>query len=326
MALHSGIRTLSRPSRRLLAQAALCADATVPELSRGLDLAAHSVRYGLRNLEERNIAKKLWVIDLFRLGWSRYNILFSIGLQTKSIKQKLLRTLCASKQCLYLTENGGDFDYELSILGRGSSDALEYLHNVSRTFGPVFLNKSVTSRSRIALFPRKYLAPGKPLKAEIDMCQTSESVEIDPHDEAILRLMAHDGNLSNREIAQKLGAASSSVDYRIRKLRERKVLLGAVFAVNNVHYGAQSYILALYSRGFDCKLSEAIYRFARAHPHCTHFIECFGAWDYELGIEVQNYEQLTSFREELGEKFADSINSMKVLARFKTHKYVNFPF
>ena len=309
-----GIRTISQPGQYLLARAALCADFTVPELARGLGLAAHTIRFGIRTLEERNIARKLWVIDLFRLGWSRYNILFSIGLQTKSLKQKLLRTLCASKQCLYLTENGGDFDYELSIVGRDTSDALEYLHNISRTFGPVFMNKSVTSRSRIALFPRKYLATGKPLKPEIDMTQTSEHVEVDSHDEAILRLMANDGTLSNRDIAQKLGMASTFVDYRIRRLRENKVLLGAVFAVNNVNYGAQSYILALYSKGFDCKLSEAIYHFARAHPHCTHFIECFGAWDYELGIEVLNYEQLTSFREELGEKFADSINSMKVLA------------
>ena len=51
----------------------------------------------------------------------------------------------------------------------------------------------------------------------------------------------------------------------------------------------------------------------------------FGSWDFEIGVEVLHPRDLVALKEALYEKFTSQISSLRVLSRFKVHKYILYP-
>jgi hypothetical protein len=115
------------------------------------------------------------------------------------------------------------------------------------------------------------------------------------------------------------------VERRVLKLKEKKILTGMVLSTRPLEYESSSHVVLLYARGFNEIFRNELVRFATEHPHCTYFIECFGGWDFELGVEVENYSQLVRFREHIGERFGSYLSTLKTLTRFQVLKYSSFP-
>ena len=101
---------------------------------------------------------------------------------------------------------------------------------------------------------------------------------------------------------------------------------GAIYSPTLTSYGAQNFRILLYARGIDCTLSDAVWAWAAAEKRCTSIAEGFGGADFDLGLEVEHYEQLVALKEELRARFGDLVAQMQVLSRFRVHKYIPYPF
>jgi hypothetical protein len=55
------------------------------------------------------------------------------------------------------------------------------------------------------------------------------------------------------------------------------------------------------------------------------FIQTFGAWDFELNVEVESAEDIIRVRQELYEFCGADILSAKVLPKFKDLKFITHP-
>ena len=317
---------LSEAQSRIIAMVGAEADLDVTEMARRCGLRVHTARYALDSMYDRGIISKLWVIDMYALGWSRFNVMFSIGAPKKSLRQKLINTIVAHEYCTFFVELGGNFDYEVSLACRRTSDALQFFHAIARDFGPIFTDKQISAREGISLFPRKYLADVKKNVAAVTYPRGGARAEVDEFEHLLLRALAKDGRRSLRDIARELGVSATKAEYHFKRLRSSGVIVGCVFGVNNAYYGATSYELHLFSRGFNATLKQRLFEFARRHPNCTYFVETFGHADYEIGVEVKQYSNLVAVREEIGELFGSEVTRMEVFAQLGVKKYSPYPF
>jgi hypothetical protein len=53
--------------------------------------------------------------------------------------------------------------------------------------------------------------------------------------------------------------------------------------------------------------------------------ECFGSWDFEVGVEVIEHISLQRVKEQLLELFSKEILSITILPRFSTLKFNFYP-
>jgi DNA-binding Lrp family transcriptional regulator len=317
---------LSTNQKTILATCGLQADLELTEVAKRCRLQVASVRYALDTLRDREVIRKLWIINPWRFGWSRYNIFFSIGLSKKELRDKLFKEIINNPYCSFFTELGGNFDYELSILAPNELVAMQFFQTLTEKFGVVFRKKLILPRTEIAHFTRKYLSPKSVMQGEVRYGVTAEKISLTEVDHKLLSKLAKDGYKSLRSIAQELNIPASTIEYHFKRLREQKVIVGCVYAISNAHYGAFSYELQIFAKGFDRALKEQLYNFTKQHLHCTHFIECFGSADYSIGVETQSYQELVSLREELADKFDSSIAQIEVLSRLAVRKYSAYPF
>jgi DNA-binding Lrp family transcriptional regulator len=316
---------LSSRTQAIIAHAGLHADDEIPALARRAKCHSHTIRYTLRRLSERGLLRKRWVIDLMACGWIRYEIFFTIAAGTRKSRQRSIEWLTRQEFCTYLAEVGGAYDYEIILLAKNSRQAKEVLSQLHRLCGELCFSKVVAQHTKVSYFPRKYLnsAQMRPETLSLE-CSQMDAV-IDEFDHSVLKLLSEEPDISQREISRKLSCTPLTISRRLEGLRAAGVIRGAMYSINSSAIGAQNYIILIFARGLGTDLTERLYQFCIKHPHCTNMKECFGSWDFEVGVEVLEHSTLLAIKEELLEHFSDDIQSVTVLSRFATLKYDLYP-
>jgi DNA-binding Lrp family transcriptional regulator len=310
---------------RILSTVSTTADLEVPAIAKLLGTRPHVVRHALLRLTRQGIIRPLWVIDSFRLGWARYNAFLSLSLSRKQDRERAITFLRHHPSIAFLSESGADYDYEVSIFGRDPTAPVAVFEELTKQFGACITSKTVCTRTMIAFFTRKYLSKGAKTPKPLVLRQAEPVADLDRIDRTILTALSRTPAASRREIARTIGLPAATVDSRIRKLVEAKVIAGKIFAITNSHYGGSSYLLLLHARGFDPSLKERLYKYSLEHPHCTHYVEGFGSWDYEMGVEVLTHQELVGIRQEVSELFGAELAAIRTVPRLGVLRYESLP-
>ncbi|MBX7143377.1 MAG: AsnC family transcriptional regulator [Oligoflexia bacterium] len=304
----------------ILASAELRAREPISVLRHDTHFREHSIRYSLRRLSQRGVITQIPVINLQRIGITIVNVFFSVGAQKPNTQEALVRAFSDADQIVWIGEFGGEYQYGIALCSRRIGESLDFISELSKRFTNVFFEKAISYQYSVWLFPHKYLATKPVGPKHLRVGYTKDTVAIDEVDDRILRALASNGDISFRQLAQKIGMPASSVDMRLRRLQERKVIEGYVHAVNPAALGVQAFKLLVYAKGMNHELSAALMRYCEHHSRIVYFIECLGTWDYEIGVEVERAEDITGIIQGLYERFGSSINSVKLLSKFRDLK------
>lgn len=71
--------------------------------------------------------------------------------------------------------------------------------------------------------------------------------------------------------------------------------------------------------------SEIRFKFCLGHHNVNFLIEYLGAWDYEVGVEVENAKDILTITEQFYSRFGDVLNTIKVLQVFDYPKVSKYP-
>ncbi len=316
---------LSDKEATILATAELRAQAPIEVLQKESGYREHIVRHALRRLREREIIRPLPVINLHQIGFSVYNVFFSSVAQGKTARQSLVRSLVSSPEVMWVGEFGGEYHFGVAFCAKRPAHVIDFLHGISRKHKDVFHEKAVSLTISSTLYPRRYLTSRKLSVEPIHIRYTNEPVEVDELDMQVLGALSTFGDLSHRQLASKVKVPLSTLELRIRKLRERKVIVGDIYVVSPSKFERQSYKLLIYTKGIDPDLSKKMHAFCSQHPDVVYLFECFGVWGFEMGVEVPAQEDVSVIMQEVYEAFGSAVTNIKLLTKFRYPKVRWFP-
>lgn len=317
---------LSSCERDLLVTCGMRAEATMAECAKISGHSIHKIRYALDRLMSTGAVRQIWVVDIYRLGWHRFVFYCSLEGCTPQRRQTFIDAARQSRFIAYLCEVAGDYEYEFSLIAQDPAAALQELSRLVAISGVSFFNKELAIRTKISLFPRKYLSSKRPRVSKIEYGSTQERFVADALDHALLREVSVQGRQSLQEIAMQLKEPRSTIERRFRRLCDEKVIAGSMFSTKPSIYGARTYKLLLLSRSLGDDTAILLGRFAERHPHCTYVHQLFGTWDYEVGIEAAQYSDVTSLRSSLSELLGPRVLDIRMLERGNILKYHSYPF
>ena len=311
--------------RKILALIESQAELSDQDIARKLKLQVHNVRYALRGMETSGLIHKVALANVSGLGLVMHNIFFSLAAEQQRTKQAILNAIQSEPEVTWLGEFGGDYQYALGLCVRSFHEVRSFLERLSSKFGRIFFEKQVSYQYNSYRFPRKYLdrklakAKGMPYYAPIKFFQT------DKLDLQILNALQSSSADSDRSLAQRMGVPLSTLKLRINKLEQAGLISGYVYVVDYSRLGVQQYKLLVFSRGYSVSFRQNLMHWAESHPNVIGFIECFGSWDFELNLEVEQPEQVISITQEIYEAFGDEVNLIKTLTRFRNLKLESLP-
>jgi DNA-binding Lrp family transcriptional regulator len=309
----------------VLAAVEFRADAPIKMIQKETGLREHVIRHALRRMLERKVVTPVPFINLHRLGLSVYSVYFSCAGESRTTKRALIKTLISSPETLWVGEFGGEYQYAVAFCAESLPPLLHFLRQLSNRYPDVFYEKAISIQVSSTIFPRKYLTSRKLTAAPQTVTFSNSTVKIDDIDRRILSGLTTHSQLSHRQIALKLQMPLSSFELRVRKLHEQKVIVSTVYFADAASFGRQSFKLLVYTKGLDFELTKRMYAFCEQHLDVVYMIECFGSWNFEIGIEVLSAEQVGIVMHELYEEFGATINTIKLLTKFSYPKVSWFP-
>lgn len=317
---------LSEKERNIIACTELNAEMSARKIGKTCGYKDHTVRYSINNLINRKIIRAIPFINIYPLGYSYYNVFFSISVKSTKAKNDFLNHLINSPRVTFLAELGGDFQYELSICAKNPQTVLSFLKELSLKHGNIFFEKSISFRVSANRFNRSFLADKKIPISSISFGNQTNPTNIDELDHKILIALSTDNFTSRRSLAKTMKLPFGTLENRFKKLQEKDVLPKMIYSVNPELCNIQSFKLLIYTKGISDKLSNKINLFAKKHPNIFYIIESLGAWEYEFGVDVENRSDILNISQELYEELGSDINNIKVLSIFRRLKFSLYPF
>lgn len=123
---------------------------------------------------------------------------------------------------------------------------------------------------------------------------------MDRYDIAILEALQHDGRISNRELAERIGLSTAPCWRRFRDLEKQGKIEGYAALLNRESLGLQ--ITALAQVSLENHHADTVAAFDAAVQECPEILECHktsGDYDYLLKIvttDMAGYEAFLSRR------------------------------
>jgi DNA-binding Lrp family transcriptional regulator len=315
--------TLTENQAKALVLLSSDAERSAPSLAQQMKVSTRAARYAMESLKKLEIAEPRLVVDLRPLGLVRYHLLFSLAPSGFKNREKAIARIAKADSTLFLAEMGGRFDYQLSVAAKDERSALNELERLSAL---EIREKALTVRLRQLQLPRRYLTTLAPESNGIETGKGHGPVVLDDIDHQILSLRSGQPDRPLSLIARTLGLPLATARYREERLRAKGIIAGTTMAVDCSRYGAQAYVLILASKGFPSSRGKGIFDFARRNPFCTHVVQCLGAWDFEIGVEVPSYGALQEIVDELARNFGDALSTLEVLPRHRILRYSPYPF
>lgn len=320
---------LSSLEQKLLSLLSLNGEASLPELARLARSKAHACRYALNNLYDQKLLTRRVIVNAFLLGYSIHALWFALTRHARNKTTALCAFLESSKVVGYFGEFAGtETPYRIDLYTRSAEELGAFFSDISERFGDVFARKEISVIQSITDYPLKYLYPERVDSRSSSVACASGSIMLDDVDRQIVRALATINTDLHARIARTLKLPVATFEYRVRRLRERKVIVG-YHVWPNVEKLQE---LGFYSTVHRIKLRDnsraglrTIEVFAQQEPTIFSYTRYIGQNDVELCSSTNSAELGERFCINLERALGDYCDTITSIPMRRHRKVTNHP-
>lgn len=319
------IHNLSEIERKLIVAWNLCADLSVREIASRADIKEHRARHALMNLIRRGLVVPMYLIDNCRLGYSDYGLFFAPSAETSELRHKFEKSLEAHPRVTWVARMSGSFQYGATFMAKQPHEVVDFFASMQPLSQGAYAQKTMRVGVDIVWFSPNYLAPEIKERQVVAVTTRVQPPLLSDADKRILVAMAKNPESGISQLSRIVGLNSSTMSYRIEKLRADKILRGRMYSIRNYLLGIAVYRVMIVDCGLTAAQRAQLYELCAACPNVVAFVVCTGSWDFELRFETERPELLDPFCQKLIDTFGKSIGSVMVSHQLSTLKRSAYP-
>lgn len=317
--------TLSEVERRLIVAWNLCADISIREIAQRADIREHRVRRALENLVQNGIIVPTFLVDNYRLGFSDYGIFFAPSAESTAMRTRFEESLLAHPRIYWLAKMTGAFQYGTTFLARQPHEVVDFFACTQSQSKGAFPQRTVRIGVDCTWYSPNYLAPEISRRESVSISSREQVKEPSEMDRQILVAMTRNPAASTTHLARVTGMNTSSLAYRIDKLREEKIVRGRMYSIRTTQLGILMYRIMVVDCGLSASQREQFLSACAECPNVVAVVVCSGSWDFELRFEAEDPNALERFCQFLVDTFGRSIGSLLISQQLSTLKRIAYP-
>jgi len=295
------------------------------QIAKKVELSKPAVEYRLQRFEKNNVIFSYYtVIDFTKLGYSQYKIYFKFQDATIDNEKEMTDYWVADKNSVWVGQIRGRWDLAVSILSRSNFEFGKCLNKFLNKFSKFILEKDILLTEYSPIYTREYLAQAK--QSEFIYGAPSMPQELDEIDVKIIKQLSNDARIPIIELANKTKLTRDIINYRIKKLVERKIIVRYRTYLNLETIGIRHYKIIIRTKNFDETFEKEIKQYLLQHKNSTQLLKLIGSWDLEIEFEVENEDELYKILTDIRKRFSKIIRDFDIIRITKTFKYDYFPF
>lgn len=280
----------------------------------------------MKKLREQGIlSERKPIIDLHGLGFHHHTVYLSLASKNEKTTRRLITSLINSPLVTWIFEVAGRYQYAISLTVRDISEVSSFFQFLSEELGEAIIDKAVITQLDFEYYGRRYLLTKKIKTPIIQFHLPTEHHELDQTDDKILDAMVNNEAQTASEISRHAKIPTATADRRRRSLEERGIIRDYFYWINASALGRLCYIVRIRSAGVPQGLKEKLFSFARKEDDVLYAIECFGPWDFEIGVDLESATQVSLFTQRIYDTFQSEVVSAEPVSVLQYLKVKTYP-
>ncbi|MBR9706645.1 Lrp/AsnC family transcriptional regulator [Candidatus Pacearchaeota archaeon] len=273
---------------------------SLTKIAKETKLSREQVDYKIKKYLEKGIIKKFATFFNYEsLGYNYLVILFLKFSDKEKIKA-FEKEFKQSKHCISSGAVFNKYDLFLNLIFKDEKDFRDSLNFILGRDKGLILDYLILKPFFIEKYPLKFLKNKK--EESIEITEKSKKIKLDQKELEILRILEEDGRIKIIDIAKKINLSAELVLYKLKKLYQKKVILGSRILFDMKRLGYFFSIISLEFNNLSIENQAKIKNFARSSqfvnslfltmskPNC--FIQLFHKNEFELRSQIDKLKEL----------------------------------
>ncbi|MEK6942937.1 MAG: winged helix-turn-helix transcriptional regulator [Nanoarchaeota archaeon] len=275
------------------------------ELAKKLRIAKETARFRVNRLMEEGYIKNfITTMNISHLNRFYYKLFYKFHKTNPKIDGEIISFIQNCKSIAYFASTEGRYNITFLILAKDMRDLYKFLVPFREKFGDYILEQEILTMPAVHRFNfRFFYENGKLLhtKYPVELKETN----LDEIDYAIIKELAKNARISLIDLAKITKTETNVVKYRIRKLRNEKIIGTHVLEIDFEKLGLQHFQINFSLKNHS--MLESMISYASQDDRATFATVTLGRYDLALEFAVETMKDLRSILNNIKEKFSESI-------------------
>ncbi len=318
---------ISDTERNVLAHAHMCPDRPFQDLARAAGVKSNTAQRAIKKLLDNGFIGRINYIDVHRIGLSYYNLVMSLSAHGQRVESQLVNYLRESSRVAYLTELGGEYQYDCVLIVSDPLEVHAFIEKLCEQFGPIFESKHLVFLGVQTKIPLGFLGPGASNYQPIHYGDTQERFAIDQLDHSILSFLSRLPHLSIREMSRELCESLSTVAYRIQRLKDRRIYVGARYWPMQVDFfNIVACTHRIIARERTQELDQRLLELCLEERYAGALHRHVGIWDFLISGFAETPKKARDFGRRIMASLEQSLTRVDTIVSFALLKVNQYPF
>lgn len=315
---------------------------SIKNLATAINLSKDAVRYRINNLINKGLIYKfITLINFSALGFDQYYLNLKLQNLTPSKEKIIIDKIKKNPNSFLVIKTSGKWDFFIglacknvqhfdsvlrqiySICGNNLADSESVAwikdYKYTHTIEGIKLGTKLNYKNRDPSFSKELFSKDK----EFEIPKTPE--KLDEKDMSILRILEEDPRIELKSLGEEVELTGEAVRGRIKKLIEKKIILGFSAIPDYFKLGYQSYFLFIQAKDLTPEKENKLKEFLQKKDYTIISFKAIGKYDILISISVRDLNEFNNVLLELRENLSDIIKTYETLPILEWYKYTLFP-
>ncbi|MBI4439630.1 Lrp/AsnC family transcriptional regulator [Candidatus Woesearchaeota archaeon] len=314
--------------RKILMELDMDARQSASSIAKKVRLSKDVVNYRIKRMESLGIIKGYYtVLDVSKLGYYNFRVFLKFYNVTPEKEAEIISYLHNHPRVGWLVSVDTHWDANMLVWAENMYVFRRFWNDFLKLYKNYLEEKWISIITEMVLFTRGFmLEEGEKYQPNKQVVGGSEEVaDIDDADYRILNVIASNARTPIIEIAEKTKLSAKVVEYRIKKMVEKKVILGFKLLPNLDLLGVSYYKVHLTLHNMTGAKERELMTYAEMHPNIYIVDVTVGGADFEIELLVKNIQQFRGIVDDIKRRFAGIIRNIESFNYYKEYKWVYIP-
>lgn len=285
------------------------------------------VNYRVEKLIELGVIKRFHtIINYFKLGIIKFKLYLRLTNANEAERERIGQYFNKHPKTEWVAQTTGKWDLIVGFLVSNINEFDDEVQKALNIYSPYIQQKAVTTTLHLIHQKRGFLSKINTQHTETVYHTSKDSKEaIDEKDEKILKILANNARLPITAIAKMANTTSRIVHYRIQELEKRGIILSYRTHLEPRTMGRLFCKVFFYLQNTTTKRLTTFMTYVSDLPEAVWPQRVMGTWDFELDLEMENYDKLQEIIRDLKAKFPDIIKDHEFCIVSKEYKLDLYP-
>lgn len=306
--------------KKLLHELELNARQTNSAIAKKIRVSKDTVAYRIKQLENKKIIRGYRaVVNMHKLGYRLYRIYLNLMDHSKEDLEKIINYLIKDKNSWWIAKMDGSWNFAFAFWAESDQKFYDFYKELSKKFRKHIKEKLICQILQYHEFPRGYLIKSKRI---IPKDNSKTKISLDSTDFEILRILSKNAREQLIDVASKLKLDNMTIHHRIKKLEDKKIILGYKADIDDAVLERDFYTVEINLKNFS-KFEELKNEILSLNDLSGMSIS-IGGYDLEFDLKLKTAQEYYGIIDKLKTKFPE-IREVHYFRVIENHKIIYMP-